>query len=187
MVRHFRLTIALVLVAASSALAQNSATPDLSGTWVFSPTKSKLPEYVHIGSQKIAITCSGKAIRFHITTDGKESIVTYMADGKDHSRLEPEGEAYSKVQWKDSVLIVESGVYDSPAEHNPGFNQYWAQQMAGSRSYSGSQPMMATGAAPAKQRWSLSPDGRVLNHAWVGYTRPGTNVASDLTFVYDKQ
>ena len=187
MLKRYLPAMALTVLAVP-LLAQTATVPDLSGTWVLDAAKSKLPAYVHIGSQKIAITCSGKAIRLQFTTDRRKSTVTYIPDGKDHSQLGLDGETHSKVQWKDSVLTVESSVNqleNEPTSGGPG--QYSGRQMPSSPGYNNYQPMVA-GASPTKQElWSLSPDGRVLTRVWVGYNRPGTNVFSNLIFVYDKQ
>ena len=75
-------TITLVLVVMFPALAQTSAAPDFSGTWVLNATKSTLPKDSTIKSQTIVIENKKSAIVFHYKTDGKKLTKTYTPDGK---------------------------------------------------------------------------------------------------------
>jgi hypothetical protein len=156
-VRQPLITTTLALAIAFSALAQKPVTPDLSGRWVFNPAKSKLSKDVTIGSETIVITCPNSTIRFHFTTDGKESTETYTPDGKDHMVKEFQGgQAFSKAQWKKSVLVTESsGRLVMPNSTADGYQ-----------------------VIHDRDRWALSSDGRVL-------TREVDDPKQ--VFVYDKQ
>ena len=80
--RQLLVTITLVLAVIFSALAQTTAAPDLSGTWVLSAAKSALPKDSTIKSQTIVIDNKKSAIVFHYKTDGKKLTETYTPDGK---------------------------------------------------------------------------------------------------------
>src|SRR5208282_336068 len=81
-VRKPLIAISLAILLAFSALAQTATPPDLSGSWVLNLAKSKLGKHATIGSETIVITCPNSTIQFHNTTDGKESTVIYIPDGK---------------------------------------------------------------------------------------------------------
>src|ERR1039457_2818315 len=102
-------TITLVLVVMFSALAQTSAAPDFSGTWVLNPTKSTLAKDSTIKSQTIIIDNKKSAIVFHYKTDGKKSTETYTPDGKKRVALNmASGQLTSSASWHDSALVIES-------------------------------------------------------------------------------
>ena len=100
----------LVAALALPLLAQNSATPDLSGTWVFNPAKSKLAKKVKIDSETLVIKCAGNSIHIATASNGKEETEMYVVDGKEHVDLNVPGggQLYSKAQWKKSVLTTET-------------------------------------------------------------------------------
>ena len=98
-VRQSLITISLALAVAFSALAQNPATPDLSGTWVLNTVKSKISKHVTIGAETIVVTCTNSTIQFDITSDGKEHVVKELQGSQ----------LFSRAQWKKSMLITESG------------------------------------------------------------------------------
>jgi hypothetical protein len=107
--RKLLITVTLALAVAFSALAQTAPTPDLSGTWVFNPTKSKLSKHTSTGSETIVIKCAGDSIHIATASDGKQSTEMYVVDGKEHVQINVQGggQWYSKAQWKKSVLITE--------------------------------------------------------------------------------
>jgi hypothetical protein len=156
-VRQSLITISLALAVAFSALAQNPATPDLSGTWVLNTVKSKISKHVTIGAETIVVTCTNSTIQFDITSDGKESIEIYFPDGKEHVVKELQGsQLFSRAQWKKSMLITESGgriaMPNSPVD--------------------GYEPIHE------KERWTLTSDGSSLIRE-LGNPKQ--------VFVYDKQ
>ena len=138
-VRKPLIAISLAILLAFSALAQTATPPDLSGSWVLNLAKSKLGKHATIGSETIVITCPNSTIQFHNTTDGKESTVIYIPDGKEHIVKQiSDSQIFSKAQWKKSVLVTESG----------------GRIVGGAAS--GVEPINI------KSRWTLSADGRVL-------------------------
>ena len=70
--RRLLFTIALVFAAVFSALAQTTATPDFSGTWVLNATKGTLSKDSTVKSESIVIEKKKSAIVFHYKTDGGE-------------------------------------------------------------------------------------------------------------------
>lgn len=103
--------VCMVLFFASSALlySQSPVTPNLSGTWQLSPSKSKLPKSAKIQSETIAITSSGSDIAMRHVIDGKESSESFVADGKEKTVKKVQGgEVVNKAQWKGAVLITET-------------------------------------------------------------------------------
>ena len=107
--RQLLVTITLVLAVMFSALAQTTAAPDFSGTWVLNATKSTLPKDSTIKSQTIVIDNKKSAIVFHYKTDGTKSTETYTPDGKKRVSLNTSsGQLTSSASWRDSVLVIES-------------------------------------------------------------------------------
>ena len=107
--RHLLATITLVLAVIFSALAQTTAPPDFSGTWVLNAAKSTLPKDSAIKSQTIVIENKKSAIVFHYKTDGKKSTETYTPDGKKRVSVNTSsGQLTSSASWHDSVLVIES-------------------------------------------------------------------------------
>jgi hypothetical protein len=64
--RKLLITTALALAVAFSALAQNSAPADLSGTWVLNLAKSKLSTFTKIESQTAVVICSRSTVEFNL-------------------------------------------------------------------------------------------------------------------------
>jgi hypothetical protein len=151
----------LTLLLTASAVAQGSATPDLSGTWKLNLQESKIAKHSTIGTETLVIKCAGNSIHVSSTSDGKESTEMYVVDGKEHVDLNVPGAGqwYSKAQWKKSMLVTEfvgrvKGIDGGDFEilHNT-------------------------------ERWTLSPDGRSVAK------KVSTTIGDtpDQIFVYDKQ
>lgn len=131
--------MATVFTVASLAVAQQPTTPDLSGTWVLNPAKSKVPKKVSLDPETLVIKCAGNSIAIAISFGGKQELDTFVADGKDHAQdVGSGGQVYSKAQWKKSVLFTEMG--GRVTGHGIGSYDFLTD----------------------KQRWSVSPDGLVL-------------------------
>jgi hypothetical protein len=126
------------------ALAQDSATPDISGTWILNLAKSKLGKGADVRSETVVITLSASNVAMHYTVNGKESnrAYSYVTDGKEHPFTEVQGgEDVVKAYWKKSALVIETiGRLKMP--NSPDFD--------GSEGFH------------LKDRWTLSGDGRVL-------------------------
>jgi hypothetical protein len=136
----FRILLAAAAFAAISfgLLAQDTAPPDLSGKWVLNPAKSKVPKNVGIDPETLVIKCAGNSIEVTTSSGGRQSLQTFVADGKEHPKRIGNGALlYSKAQWKKSVLFTETG------------NRFTG--IGGTHDF-----------LTDKQRWSLSPDGLAL-------------------------
>ena len=141
--RQLLLTISLVLAVVFSVLAQTTAPPDISGTWVLNVAKSTLPKDGAIKSQTIVIENKKSAIVFHYKTDGKKSTETYTPDGKKRVSLEmSSGQLTSSASWHDSVLVIESTL-DIKVPNAT---------------------VVVTGLKPVIDTWTLAADGRTLTH-----------------------
>jgi hypothetical protein len=141
--RQLLVTIALVLAVMFSALAQTTATPDFSGTWVLNAAKSTLPKDNTIKSQSIVIDNKKSAIVFHYKTDGKKSTETYTPDGKKRVTVNmSSGQLSSSARWHDSVLVVESTL-DIKIPNAT---------------------VVVSGLKPVVDTWTLAADGRTLTH-----------------------
>ena len=141
--RQLLITITLVLAVTLSALAQTTAAPDFSGSWVLSPSKSTLAKDSTVKSETIAIAYKKSAIVFDYKTDGKRSKETYMPDGpKRVTKDMPSGQLNSKAFWRDSVLVIESTL-DIKVPNVT---------------------VVVTGLKPVVDSWTLSADGRTLTH-----------------------
>jgi len=103
--------ITLGFALAVSLRAQDSATPNLSGTWVLNLQKSKLAKGNHIRSRTVVITSSTSTIVAHFTASENntdESTETYITDGKEHVIGTPiNAEEVSKAYWEKSTLVVD--------------------------------------------------------------------------------
>jgi hypothetical protein len=151
----------LAIALGAPGFAQESSTPDLSGTWRLNLEKSKIAKHSPIGSETLVIKCAGNSIHVASTLDGKESTEMYVVDGKEHVDLSVPGAGqwHSKAQWKKSVLITEfvgrvKGIDGGDFEilHNT-------------------------------HRWTLSPGGRSLAER----VSTSVDVVPDQLFVYDMQ
>ena len=141
--RQLLVTITLVLAVIFSALAQTTAAPDFSGTWVLSAAKSTLPKDSTIKSQTIVIDNKKSAIVFHYKTDGKKLTESYTPDGKKRVRLNlSSGQLTSSAGWHDSVLVIES----------------WLDIRVPNAT------VVVTGLKPVIDTWTMAADGRTLIH-----------------------
>ena len=155
--RQILVTITLVLAVMFSALAQTTAAPDFSGTWVLNAAKSTLPKDSTIKSQTILIDNKKSANVFHYKTDGKKSAETYMPDGKKRvSQNMSSGQLISSASWHDSVLVIDSTL-DIKVPNAT---------------------VVVTGLKPVIDTWTLAADGRTLTHDADGHKE---------TYVYERQ
>jgi len=141
--RQILFTNTLVLAVMFSPLAQTTAPPDFSGSWVLNAAKSTLPEDSTIKSQTIVIDNKKSAIVFHYKTDGKKLTETYTPDGKKRVSLNTSsGQLTSSASWHDSVLVIESTL-DIKVPNAT---------------------VVVTGLKPVIDTWTLAADGRTLTH-----------------------
>jgi hypothetical protein len=146
------LTIAItaaLITAASAQTVETTKPPDLSGKWKLNHSKSTLKS--KLPSDTLTITTDGDKIQFHHSGDPKDRQETFIADGEKHPLgiwLESEPPQFVMTRWDQSTLVIEF------INHGPNstFNSV--------------------------QRWSLSPDGKLLT-----MQIPGPN----LLYVYDKR
>lgn len=133
------LAAAAFAVVSLSALGQEAAPPDLSGTWLLNPAKSKVPKKVALDPETLVIKCAGNSIEIATSAGDKQSRQMFVIDGKEHTKdTGGGGQIYSKAQWKKAVLFTERGA-----------------RLTGNGV--GSYEFLTD-----KQRWSLSPDELVL-------------------------
>jgi hypothetical protein len=136
--RQLLVATTLVLAVMFSALAQTTAVPDFSGTWVLNVAKSTLPRDSTIKSQTIVIENKKSEIIFRYKTDGKKLTETYTPDGK--KRVS--GQLTSSASWHDSVLVIESTL-DIKVPNAT---------------------VVVTGLKPVIDTWALAADSRTLTH-----------------------
>jgi len=136
--RQLLVATTLVLAVMFSALAQTTAVPDFSGTWVLNVAKSTLPRDSTIKSQTIVIENKKSEIIFRYNTDGKKLTETYTPDGK--KRVS--GQLTSSASWHDSVLVIESTL-DIKVPNAT---------------------VVVTGLKPVIDTWALAADSRTLTH-----------------------
>ena len=141
--RQLLVAITLAFAMTCSALAQTTATPDFSGTWVLNAANSNLPKDSTIKSQTVVIDNKKSAIVFRYKTDGKKSTETYTPDGKKRVTVKTSsGELNSSASWRDSVLVIESTL-DIKVPNAT---------------------VVVTGLKPVIDTWTLAADGRILTH-----------------------
>jgi hypothetical protein len=130
----------LVLVLAIAAPGQDSAAPDLSGTWTFNAAKSKVSKKIGLASGMLVIKCAGASIEFASSSNGEQFLELYVVDGKEHVDLNAggAGQWYSKARWNKTTLVTEAG------ERVKGLDRGDFEIIH------------------YTTRWSLSPDGRIL-------------------------
>jgi hypothetical protein len=90
--------------------SKDSPPPNLSGSWKLNLPKSKPPKRYKIQSQSIVISCSGLDVRFVYDTDGRQSVESYVADGKERviPGAQPQnGVTSTKAEWRKDILIVD--------------------------------------------------------------------------------
>jgi len=150
-------TVALFFAVILSALAQTTAAPNFSGTWVLNATKSILPKDSTIKSQSIVIDNKKSEIVFDYKTDGKKSRETYTPDGKKRVTVKmSSGQLTSSASWHDSMLVIESTL-DIKVPNAT---------------------VIVTGLKPVIDTWALSADGRTLTHDFDDHKE---------IYVYEKQ
>ena len=155
--RQLLITTTLVLAVMFSTLAQTTAAPDFSGTWVFNSAKSTLVKDNTIKLETIVIDYKKSAIVFHFKTDGKKSTETYTPDGQKRvTKNMSSGQLISKASWHDSILVIESTL-DIKVPNAT---------------------VAVTGLKPVIDTWTLAADGRTLTHDSDDHKE---------IFVYDKQ
>lgn len=155
--RQLLVTITLVFAAMFSALAQTTAAPDFSGTWVLNFAKSTLAKDNTIKSETIVIDYKKSTIVFHYKTDGKKSKETYTPDGQKRvTQKTSSGQLISTASWHDSVLVIESTL-DIKVPNVT---------------------VVVTGLKPVIDTWTLAADGRTLTNDADDHKE---------IFVYDKQ
>lgn len=184
--------ISLAIGLATLAFAQNPPNPDLSGGWTLNLAKSKLVKGNHLQSETLVIIYSGANIqfRYHAAPGGKDWRMTYTVDGKQHvienlnddngvplayyghplpppcySEVSPQ-QIYTKANWKKSELTVEL--------HSRSLS-------ASGGSCPGENDSLLSG-----DRWSVSPDGRVLTRIAEGVHASNADYPKQI-FVYDKR
>jgi hypothetical protein len=164
--RQLLVTVTLALAVAFAALAQNPPAPDLSGTWVFNPAKSKLAKSMNIESETAVIISSRSTVKFHFTTNGKTTTRTYSVDGNEHFQSDMVSSpnhfrTYYTTKWEGAALVTHLRVRMETAD----------TPMVGS-----------TEGDRVTERWSLSPDRHVLIQTYTG-----NGVIPDELLVFDKQ
>jgi hypothetical protein len=128
------------------ALAQKTAPPDLSGTWVFNPAESTLPKSAAPDPETLVITCAGERIEIAASAAGKQRLTTWTTNGKEYTRNPSDNtEIYASARWKKGVLFIESGVRALIGGGTDRFDL-----------------------AKERERWSLSADGRTLTREFEG-------------------
>lgn len=142
-----------------SAFAQNATSPDLTGTWKLNLAKSKLDKHNAIRSETLTISSTNATIQFHYTTDGRESMRTYIADGKERAAAEVKGvQSVATATWRKSVLVIE----EVGRSKMPGYTPDESEKFH------------------VTDRWTLSSNGNTL-------TRDSNSPEKHQVFVYDKE
>jgi hypothetical protein len=139
--------------------AQDSGPSVLSGTWVLNLAKSKIDKRFPITSQTVVITYSAPTIQIHYTTNGTDLAMALAVDDKEHTFPNPAfkgSETVLKASWKKSALVTQNMSRVGPL---------------GSTITS----------LILEERWTVSPDGRVLTK------KTGSDFDSGHLYVYDKQ
>jgi hypothetical protein len=157
--------LALNLVAANApAVGQKDAAhPDLSGTWIFNPSKSQPAEKVAKRAETLEIARSGQSIRIRFVARGVELTFTYIPDGNVHVQQDPNvrGESHTLIaQWIGSTLVVDRRTHLEGALDPSGHT---------------------VGDVILVEHWDLSSDGRVLTRL---VDQPG---GDHQILVYDRQ
>jgi hypothetical protein len=145
---HWLILIALGVTLGAPALAQDSATPDISGTWTLKLAKSKLKQVPPWPPKTIVITCSGFTVEMRSkSASGVESTWKYVADWVKHpvsGGWQETAQMTTRTSWVYSALVTESTFTNLAI---PALN------------------------LPVTERWTPSSDGRMLTHEWDG-TKP---------------
>jgi hypothetical protein len=132
----------LAILMAVPAFAQDPAPPDLSGTWTLNLAKSEAQKGAALRLQSVEIESGQLDVVMTETADGKETVSTYITDGKAAPIAQVAGgNIVAKAYWKKSTLVTE--IFGAPKRPNT--------------SASSSELMIHT-----TQRWTLSNSGRTL-------------------------
>jgi hypothetical protein len=130
----------LLAVFALPLLAQNSATPDFTGTWVLNLAKSTLGDDT-TKSETLEIANKKSTIVFHYKRDGKKSTDTYTPDGQDRVvQNMSSGQLISRARWQGMTLVIESTLKINMPNAT----------------------LIYKGGRPITDTWTLSADGRTL-------------------------
>ncbi len=141
--RHFLITITVVLAVMFPELAKTADAPDLSGTWVLNTSKSTLSKDSTVKSETIVIENKKSEIIFHYKTDGQKSTEKYTPDGKKRvTKNVSSGQLTSSASWRDQALVIESTL-DIKIPNAT---------------------VVVTGLKPVVDTWTLGADGRTLTH-----------------------
>jgi len=102
----------LAVTLAAPVLAQDSTTPDISGTWKLNLAKSKPPNPLPSGSQTLTIVCSGDTVQFQFTISGETENKEYATDGLQHDhQVIRDRRLVSEAYWTPSTLETEDLVF----------------------------------------------------------------------------
>jgi hypothetical protein len=108
--------LVIVFSAGVTISAQNSAAPDLSGTWKLNIAKSTPPKTFILKEETIVISCSGQKIEFRF---GRWTSDTYIADGKERPRQGVPASTFGeKAEWQGAVLVTERIWYPTFPDHS---------------------------------------------------------------------
>jgi len=160
MAKTAALALLLYCLTSIAAFAQAAANPDLSGTWIFNPSKGHLPKGADLSAETLVIAASRSKIVMRFTSNGKESKpVTYVPDGKEHPIAQFQGgEDVTTASWKKSVLVIETiGRVKAAASGGDELESFHY-----------------------KDRWTLSADGQAL-------TQESESANALSIVVYDKK
>ena len=137
--RFFLLLAAALALVSLNIFAQQTTTPDLSGTWVLNAANSKVPKKVALAAETLVIKSAGDKIEIAIFFGDKQSVEVFVVDGKERTKdTGSGGEIYSKAHWKKAVLFTEIGGRVT----GNGIGTF--------------------DVISHKEHWSVSPDGQVL-------------------------
>ncbi|HEY0702225.1 MAG TPA: hypothetical protein VGD60_05605 [Candidatus Acidoferrales bacterium] len=107
--------LALVFPPRPSVRAQNSATPDLSGTWKLNLARSTPPKNFNLKKETIVITCSGQKVEFRY---GRWTSDAYTTDGKERpAQGTPASVFGERAEWQGGVLMTERIQYTTLPDH----------------------------------------------------------------------
>lgn len=157
-------SIALLALCTAALLtpAQNAKSPDLSGTWKLNIETSKIEKGAPPQAETVEIAESGSSITITLTTGGKQTTHTYLANGKEKVERAPNGapsasEFISKATWSGPNLVTELIIRLS----NPLIGKAEIEH--------------------SKDTWTVSSDGKALTRVTESKNFP------DETLAYDKQ
>jgi hypothetical protein len=138
MIRLCRLSLVLALMAAASAVAQQTpAKPNLTGIWNMDLEKSSFGGLEVPKSARYLIRHLGAKVEMQYEEDGHITRVDVTPDGEEHVlETGPDTENLARVYWSGAALVFEGRI----------------------------RPMAGSNALPVKwtSRWTLSPDQKVL-------------------------